>query len=191
MIYKNKTWNILSIEEIISLLNKHQVNCILIGSEAGQIYNLCESTKDIDFMLDTSQENMLRLFNLLSEFFTLNFEEFLSLNRIVIRTLDKKPIEFIFDFPISESEHINFQKIKNNENEIDFYGNRVKIISEKDYIDYITKLTNYLQQTYNISNESHVDFTKMPKSKYEIKVHKYNNIINLYKNRNLGGYRNF
>jgi hypothetical protein len=179
MIYKNKTWNTPSIAEIISLLNKHQVNCILIGSEAGEIYNLCESIKDIDFMLDTSEENMLRLFNLLSEFFTLNFEEFLSLNRVVIRTLDKKPIEFIFDFPISESEHINFQKIKNNENEIDFYGNRVKVISIQDYVDYITKLSNYLPIEKSIIN------TKIPESKYDIKIQKYNHAINLYKQRNL------
>ena len=169
MIYKNKTRLVPSIEKLIKLLNAHNIDMILCGSEAGNIYGLCSSTKDIDFILNEEINNKKRMFFMFKEFFDISsFEDFKEIKRIKIITLDKKHIEF---FTSIEKDIIgiteDFQNIKDRSRKIKFYDSDINVVDIKDYITMI--------QNYKIYLES------LMLDQYTDKIQKYNDIIMSYK----------
>lgn len=167
MIYKNNTFNVPTTEEIITSLCHHNIDIILIGSEAGKLYNLCDSVKDIDFMINTSEENMKKMFVYLQQFFPIkNYQEFFELDRIVLRSLDRKPIEFI-----KKSNFVTFESIISNTETFEYYNNQIRVINIHNYIEYIKKFKSYLQE--NLSNYKNKD-------KIIKKIHKYTTLINNY-----------
>ena len=148
IIHKNKTFNVPSIPEIISSLIAYNIDVILVGSEAGQLHGLCYSTKDIDFLLNTSEENMFKLYTFLKQYFTINnYEEFLKVDRIILLTLDNKPIE-LFKKLVDEENKIDFltfETIHQNFDYLSFYNMQVKVINVQDYISYIEKYANHFK----------------------------------------------
>lgn len=169
MIYKNKTHSIPTIEKFIGLLKAYHVDMILCGSEAGYIYGLCNSIKDIDFILNDEINNKKRMFSMLKNFFCItSFDEFQEIHQIRIITLDKKQIEF---FTHAEKNIIgisdNFESLKNRSLTVEFYNNDINIVSIEDYINIIQNYKNYLE-SLNLD-------------RYTEKIKKYNNIINSHK----------
>lgn len=55
-------------EEFLSLLNKHNVRYCIIGSFAVAFYAKPRYTKDIDILIESSQENAHRILKVLEEF---------------------------------------------------------------------------------------------------------------------------
>jgi hypothetical protein len=168
MIYKNKTHSVPSIEELISLLKAHDIDMILTGSEAGSVYNLCESVKDIDFMLNSEESNQKRMFLMLKKFFNFsNFDEFKKIDTIRMLTLDKKQIEFFTD---KDREIVgitqSFQYFKSRSQKIKVYNSIIDVVHIEDYINIIQVYKIYLE-SYNPSKNTE-------------KIEKYNNNIKFY-----------
>ncbi len=58
------------IQEFLSLLHRHQVEYLIVGGEAVIYYGLARLTGDVDFFYDRTPENVNRLFNALTEFWS-------------------------------------------------------------------------------------------------------------------------
>lgn len=56
------------LRELLSLLNSHHVDYIVVGSHALAYYGVPRFTEDVDFFLARNQENVLRLAAALKEF---------------------------------------------------------------------------------------------------------------------------
>ena len=135
-----------SVHEIISELNKYKLDIMLIGSEAGKIYKLCDSTKDIDFIVHPSKENTIKLFSYLQHNFEFNdMFEFNALEQIVLRNIENKNIELIKNpFCLSIMFNIqNYDTLKQNAKKIKYYDTYTDIISLEDYIDSIKRSIDY------------------------------------------------
>lgn len=55
-------------KEFIALLNKHEVRYLVVGGYAFSFHAEPRFTKDLDFFIDTSEENASRLMHALTEF---------------------------------------------------------------------------------------------------------------------------
>ena len=56
-----------NIEEFIKLCNKHNVKMILVGGGAVNFHGYQRHSADVDFWIDTQNDNMLRLINVFQE----------------------------------------------------------------------------------------------------------------------------
>jgi hypothetical protein len=170
IIYTNKTNRIPTAREVIKDIISFKINIILIGSEAGKIYGLCDSLKDIDFLANNSTENTEKLFNYLKNFFDIHdINEFNKLDRIFLNTMDK-PVE-IFINP--NFIGCNYDILKNNSHYITFYGSLVSLINIKDYIKYCVE--------YAISNNlSYTDKNSFFYPLSQEKINKYLSIMKQY-----------
>jgi hypothetical protein len=167
MIYENKTHYIPSIQEIISSLNEYKVDIILVGGEAGKLYNLCKSENDIDFILNTSEDNMQNMFQYVSSVFNIpSYEEFKKLSRIMFVTQDSKPIDFI-----KNSKLVNFDDINKRVKYFDYHEKKVKVINVEDYVSYIKVYLKYIEK--NIDSYTN-------KQKYLDKIVRYKQLIDNY-----------
>lgn len=54
--------------EFITLLNKHDVKCVIVGGEAVIYHGYVRLTGDVDFFFDRSTQNCSALYNALHEF---------------------------------------------------------------------------------------------------------------------------
>lgn len=158
-LYKNKTKVVPSVEEVISSLCYYDVDFVLIGSEVGKIYGLCEFTKDVDLLINPSTSNFKKLHIYLQQHFDVNFESLLTMDRIVLLAKDKKIELFIYDALFVEYDFSNksgiIQKV---------FNNTITILSEEEYIACVKKCI-----IYHTSNENWT-----PVSKYTNILNKYN-----------------
>jgi len=163
--YSKINLNSPSVKDIISEFSINQINIILIGSEAGKIYNLCDSKKDIDFLIENTKENLNKLYCFLSKFFTLeNFDDFTQHNRYILYPPNEKAIE-IFNH---NGTFVTYEDIKEKKTIVNFYDENIYMIHLDDYIDYIKKAKKYYQNNFNSTNYK-----------------KYANILKVYQERNV------
>jgi hypothetical protein len=163
-IYKNKTKLILSVEEVISSLRSFDVNFVLIGSEVGKIYNLCEHTKDIDLLINPSITNFKKLYRYLKEYFDINFKSLYSLDRIVLLVKEKTIEIFIHD-----ALFVDYNFNKSNQIKHAFFNNIVTILSEGEYIDSVKKCIIYHTSKQNLESASkYINILNKHNKKYSI-----------------------
>lgn len=176
-IYFNKTNNRLSVEQICTYLNKFSIDCILVGSQVGKFYRLCESSKDIDFILNMSPVNINNVFLFLSKFFPMqNIDQVISLDRIVLRSLDNTCVEL---FMLTDANMVfpckEYNKLKQNSNLVTLYDNSVSCLSLNDYI---ISIKNIIERPF-FAPSDHDDFEKKMK-KYQQILQNYSKMIQLY-----------
>lgn len=157
-VYNNKIKLIPSIEEVISSLLSFDIDFVLIGSEVGKIYNLCEFTKDVDLLINPSTSNFKKLHIYLKQYFDIDFESLLTMNRIVFL-----PKEKIIDIFINDILFVDYNFNKKNHIIEKFFNNVVTILSEEEYINSVKKSI-----VYHTSEENWQS------------VSKYANILNKY-----------
>ena len=158
-LYKNKTKIIPSVEEVISSLCYYNVDFILIGSEVGKIYGLCEFTKDIDLLINPSTSNFQKLHIYLKQHFDVHFESLLTMDRIVLLSKEKKIELFIYDALFVEYDFNNRSGATQKA-----FNNTITILSEKEYISCVKKCI-----IYHTSKENWKQV-----SKYTNTLNKYN-----------------
>lgn len=166
--YTNNTFNVPTNKEIITSLCFHKVDLILVGGEAGKLYNLCDSKKDIDFVLYNSKTNMQKLHNYLSTVFRISYEELTNLSRIKLVTKEK-PIEFF-----KNSWLVDFEDCNKRVKYFEYYGNNIKVIDIEDYVSYIIVYLKHIQDNID---------TVTNKQKYLDKIVRYQKIIQTFKQR--------
>jgi len=156
-LFKNQTRSLCSINKILLDLAEANLNIILIGSSAAILYDLCNESQDIDFIIDTSEKNMYIFYIYLKQFFPIkNFEEFLSLDRIIIQPHGDKRLEFIKDI-----RNKNYDSLIKSSTKKTFYNLDISVIDIEEYINMI-----------NLCLED--PFLR------PIKKEKYNNILQTY-----------
>lgn len=169
-IYFNKTNHRPSVEKICTYLNQFNIDCILVGSQVGKFYRLCESSKDIDLIVNMSPVNINNLFLFLSKFFPIkNIDQIISLDRIILRSLDNTCIEL---FMLTDANTVfpckEYDKLKKNSNLVTLYDNSLYCLSLNDYI---ISVKNIIERPF-FSDLDHDDFQK--------KMQKYQNILLTY-----------
>lgn len=74
-------------KEFVELLNRHQVDYVLIGSHALSFHGVSRLTQDIDFIVRSSKENAKRIIEALNEFgfgsLGLSVEDFTEIGAII------------------------------------------------------------------------------------------------------------
>ena len=202
MIYKNKSSFSPTTKEIIDGLCKHNVDLILIGGEAAELYNLYKSTNDIDFLMNPSEENIKNMYDYLSTMFNVSYEEFKSLVNGYRLISSEKPIEFLLEFsePIIKEDVLRdpssgfiflgevhrriikvFAKKSPNLSVFDAFNERAQYFKYYDndmkvvnIEDYILYIKVYLQHIQdNIDSYNN-------KTKYLNKIDKYKKAISKY-----------
>lgn len=158
-VYKNKTKIIPSVEEVISSLHYFNIDFILIGSEVGKIYNLCEFTKDIDLLLNPSTKNFKKLHMYLKQHFDVDFESLLSMGRIILLAKEKTIELFIYDALFVEYDFSNKNRVTQK-----VFNNIITVLPEEEYISSVKKCI-----IYHTSKENWT-----PVSKYTNILNKYN-----------------
>jgi hypothetical protein len=163
-IYKNKTKLILSVEEVISSLRSFDVNFVLIGSEVGKIYNLCEHTKDIDLLINPSITNFKKLYRYLKQYFNINFKSLYALDRIVL-VVKEKTIEIF----IRDALFVDYNFSKKNHITHKFFNNVVTILSEEEYIHSVKKCIMYHISEQSLESASkYINILNKYNKKYSI-----------------------
>jgi hypothetical protein len=163
-VYKNKVKLIPSIEEVISSLRSFDINFILIGSEVGKIYNLCEFTKDIDLLIDPSTKNFKKLYRYLKQHFNINFKSLCALDRIVL-VVKEKTIEIF----IRDALFVDYDFNKKNHITEKFFNNIVTILPEEEYINSVKKCIIYHISKQNLESASkYINILNKYNKKYSI-----------------------
>ena len=121
-----------NLKEFVVLLNKHNVNYLLIGGWAINMYIQPRFTKDVDFLMDSKSENVEKLKDVLRELGVKNFniESFKTMPDEVI-TLGVKPLEIeIFN----KIDGLNTEETCKNKQVVNVDGIDINIISIDDLI---------------------------------------------------------
>jgi hypothetical protein len=118
---------------------------ILIGSEAGQIYKLCNSKKDIDFLIDPNKQNLFKIYQFLQHYFDYNdFKNVMLLDNIRLKTNEKKYIELL-----KNPDLLSYKDIVKNTTKHTYFGQTIPVISEYDYIRYVKRGVEKFKNNYH------------------------------------------
>ncbi len=117
--------------DFLDLLNSNNVKYLLLGGWAVGIYGHPRATKDIDFLINTDDENLIKLSKALYEFGapTVDMSNF-KIKKYVFR-MGRSPVQIDI---INSADGIDFNKCFPNKNVIDINGIKVSVISKKDLI---------------------------------------------------------
>jgi len=120
--------------EFIELLNKLDVQYLVIGGYAVNFHGYPRYTKDIDLWLWLSEENINRLMKALKEFgfgdVGLNKDDFLKPENIIQLGYEPYRIDLVV-----EVEGINFQECYERKVEANLEGIKINFLSLQDLID--------------------------------------------------------
>jgi hypothetical protein len=135
----------------LKLLINSNVKFIVWGSEAGILHGYdITSQKDIDLIIESSDNNIHNFYLALSQFFPISYEDIINNDTILIRTKDKKPFDIkkqrmysgplFVDINQADSWCCNYENLINNSVIMTMLDSQVHIIGKEDYIKVI-KLT--------------------------------------------------
>ena len=176
--YKNKSKKIPTTKEIIGFLVEKNVDFILVGSQIGKYYGICEDPYDIDFLIPNSLSNTSKIFFILQEFFNVqSIDEILKIDILHLMPKEKIPIQ-LFKYPWNKDCNCliaseEYEKLKKDSTVINFYDYDINAISLKYYIDCMV----FVVECLSLTNNRRDGFSLTNKSK------KYKQIIDNYKDK--------
>ena len=120
-------------EEFLSLLNRHKVKYCIVGAFAVAFYAKPRYTKDLDILIEPSEENAHRVYDVLKEFGfgSLNLSRKDLSQKGNILQLGYEPVRIDI---LTEIEGLEFEQIWRNRAEGKYGSEKVNFISLDDLI---------------------------------------------------------
>ena len=119
--------------EFVELCNKHKVKYLIIGGYAVSIHGHPRSTKDIDVCIEMSEENALKMVNVINDFgfssLKLSKEDFLKKDSIIQLGLPPLRIDILNDL-----DGVPFEEAWENKKSVSFENVPVNFIGYNDLI---------------------------------------------------------
>jgi hypothetical protein len=118
-------------KEFLSLLNKHEVDYLLVGGYAVALHGYPRYTGDIDFWVDTSEENAQKIVTVLKEFGfdlpELSKEMFLDPNRMTRMGREPLKIEIL-----NSISGLTFEEGKQGATSVEVEGIHIPLIGLRE-----------------------------------------------------------
>lgn len=113
--------------DFVELCNKYQVEYLVIGGYAVSMHGYPRSTKDFDICIKISEENALKLVQVLEDFgfasLKLTKEDFLKRN--FITQLGHEPVRIDI---LNDLDGVSFEQAWLNKKVVDFEGSKINFI---------------------------------------------------------------
>ena len=120
-------------EEFIELLNKHEVEYMIVGAYALALYTKPRNTGDIDIFIGSSEENAGLMMRVLTEFglesLNITIEDFITEGRVV--QLGVSPVRIDI---MNRIDGVNFTEANKRTEKVKFGNSIANFISKKDLI---------------------------------------------------------
>lgn len=123
-------------KELLQHILEKDIECVLWGSEAGLLYGYkTESKKDIDLLIKDSDENIQKIYILLSVFFShITINQILNVGGLCLHTKDHKYFDIRKSISYPNGWTCDYDTIIENTIKVNFLECTLPMISEKDYI---------------------------------------------------------
>ena len=130
-------------KEFIELLNEYKVQYLVIGGYAVNFHGYPRYTKDIDFWLWMTEDNIKNLLQVIKDFgfggLQLTIKDFMNANNIIQLGYEPYRIDLLVDI-----EGVDFEECFNRKVATELEGININFLSLQDLID-IKKTTGRLQ----------------------------------------------